>query len=334
MKKIFLFLFSCIFLSAQESPQYIERELLSADAQYERAKNMFNPWYTGPLVTPSASMMPPGSADIQPYLFIGGTYGGYNKDREAISLPHNIYSLQVISVTLVGVTDSVDFTLTPSGIVNWENHKNGGGFNDLTAIAGFCITKQTLYVPSMKFTIAETFPTGKYKNLSSNGLGLNSTGGGSYQTQFGFAIGKVIWWIYEHPLHLRYFVGYTVATPVHVRGFNTYGGGFNTRGVVHPGKSFTSDLGMEWSFTEKWVLAMDVVYFLQNETKFHGYSGVLANGAPAVVGSGYNDNLSLAPALEYNWNANLGVVCGVQFSVYGRNSPVFAKGQFSVTYTW
>lgn len=334
MKKIFFFLFSFLCLSAQESPQKIEKELMSAEAQYERAKKMFNPWYTGPLVTPSASMMPPGSADIQPYLFIGGNYGTYNKDREAVSIPHNSYSLQETTILLTGVTDSVDFTIATGGIANWENHKNGGGYNDVTATVGFCILKQTLYIPAMKFTIAETFPTGKYKNLSSNGLGLNATGGGSYQTQFGLGMSKIIWWIYEHPLHLRYFVGYTVPTPVHVKGFNAYGGGFGTHGIVHVGKSFTSDLGMEWSFTQRWVLAMDVVYVLQNETKFHGHPGVLANGAPAAVGTGYNDNLSLAPALEYNWNENLGVVAGVQFSVYGRNSPVFAKGQFSVTYTW
>ena len=46
------------------------------------------------------------------------------------------------------------------------------------------------------------------------------------------------------------------------------------------------------------------------------------------------DNLSLAPAIEYNWNENLGVLGGAQFSGYGKNSANFITGQFSVVYTW
>ena len=293
---------------------------------------MFNPWYTGPLITPSASMMPLGQGNIQPYLFFGGAYARFNKDRRSISLPHNVYSMQVTSGVFMGITKSVDLIITPSATVNWqkdlagENH-SGGGFNDITASLGFLITPETLYVPAMKFSIIETFPTGKYKKLSLNGQGLNSTGGGTYQTQFGFAISKVIWWMYRHPMNLRAFVGYTLETTVHVDDFNTYGGALRTHGKVRPGKTFTSDLGIEWSFTERWVAALDVVYVAQNKTRFHGTT-------VAPVGGGYNDNLSLAPAIEYNWNENLGILWGVQFSVYGRNSLNFAKGQFSVTYTF
>ncbi len=333
MKKWFYLLLLPLSLAAQ-SPQKVEKELQDAQAQYQRAKEMFNPWYTGPLVTPSANMMAPGGANIQPYLFINGAYAAFNKDRQSIALPHNTYGVQVTSGMLIGITPSVDLSITPGAIINWQEHHTGGGFNDVTSTLGFLINRETLYVPAMKFTINETFPTGKYQNLSVNGLGLNSTGGGSFQTQFGFALSKLIWWIYDHPLNLRYFIGYTLSTPVHVKGFNTYGGGFHTNGTVRPGNLLTTDLGIEWSFTRKWVLALDVVYTAQNSDKFHGKPGFLANGAPASVGSPYNDNLSLAPAIEYNWNSNLGVLAGVQFSVYGQSSSNFAKGQFSVTYSW
>ncbi len=316
-------------LSAEQppSPKRIQKELISAEEQYKRAKNMFNPWYTGPLITPSPGMMSPGYANIQPYLFIGGNYAQFNKKRHSVSLAHNQYSMKVTSGMSTGITPSVDFSATPSATVNWSDHHTGGGFNDLSATIGFLITPQTLYIPGMKFTIAETFPTGKYQHLSFNGLGLNSTGGGTYQTQFGFAISKVIWWTYPHPINLRYFIGYTIETPVHVKGFNTYGGGRDTTGVVHPGNTLTNDFGIEYSLSQRWVLALDVAYVAQNRTKFNGHSTL-------PVGGGYNDNLSLAPAIEYNWSPNLGILWGVQFSVYGRNSANFATGQFSVTYTW
>lgn len=330
MQKFLFFLFCTSILFAQEpilTPRQIQAELDEANARFARAKKMFNPWYTGPLITPSPGMMPPGQANIQPYLFINGTYGAYNKKRKAKPIPHNVYTLQVTSGIATGITKTVDCSITPAGQVSWANRRHGGGFSDLSATIGFLINPESLYIPGMKFSITETFPTGKYQHLSLNGLGLNSTGGGTYQTQFGFAISKLFWWWYEHPMNLRFFVGYTVETPVHVEGFNTYGGGLDTHGVVHPGDTLTTDLGIEYSFTERWVIACDIAYIASGRTKFNGFSA-------APVGNPYNDNLSLAPAIEYNWDENLGILWGVQFSVYGRSSPVFAKGQFSVTYTW
>lgn len=324
---IAFFLTAALIADPIKTPEQIQKELNQDEALYQKAKKMFNPWYTGPLITPSPGMMPPGQANIQPYTIFGCNYANFNKNRKSVSLPHNLYSLRQTAGMATGLTKSVDLAWTPSAVVQWQNHQTGGGFQDFSATIGFLINPETLYIPGMKFTINETFPTGKYQHLSLNGLGLNATGGGSYQTQFGFAISKVIWWIYDHPLNLRYFIGYTIQTAVHVKGFNNYGGDLLTDGTVKPGNSLTTDLGIELSLTQRWVLALDIAYVAQNKTSFHGTT-------TAPVGGGYNDNLSLAPAIEYNWNPNLGIVFGSQFSVYGRNSANFANGQFSVTYTW
>ncbi|MBX7067149.1 MAG: hypothetical protein K1X28_07955 [Parachlamydiales bacterium] len=318
----------------QKSPEEIQKELDAAEAKYKQAKEMFNPWYTGPLVTPSASMMPPGYANIQPYLFVTGSWAAYDSERHVVSRKDNVYSLQVVPPMQIGITNTMDFVFGPAAIVNWQGGHTGGGFNDLGTTIGFPILRQTLYLPGMKFTIAESFPTGKYQHLSTNGLGLNATGSGAYATTFGYAISKVIWWTYPYPMNVRAFLGYTVSTDVHVEEFNAYGGGFGTKGKVSPGNRLTADFGMEVSFTQRWVFALDVVYTATNRTKFHGNPGLNADGTVAGVGGPYSDNLSLAPAIEYNWNENLGILWGVQFSVYGRNSSVFATGQFSVVYTW
>jgi hypothetical protein len=317
------------------SPEQIQVELNQAEAQFAKSKAMFNPWYAGPLVTPSASMMPPGQANIQPYLFIRGSYAAFNKERKSISLPHNSYQLEAIAPMQMGVTDTTDFVFNPSGQMNWSNGKQGGGFGDLAVTYGFCILRETLYIPKFKFTISQVFPTGKYKNLSLNGLGLNATGGGSYQTAFGFATGKVIWWTYPHPINVRLFMGYNMGTVVNVRNFNSYGGGYDTKGRVRIGNTLTADLGMEVTLTQRWVAAMDVVYTASNSTKFHGNPGRNKDGTPASVGNPYNDNLSLAPALEYNFDqGNMSILWGVQFSVYGRSSANFVNGQFSFEYAW
>ena len=311
----------------KESPQIVQEQLNEAQIQYEKAKKIFNPWYTGPLVTPSATMMPPGCGNVQPYLFVNGSYAEFNKNRESKSLKNNQYSLEALATLFTGITKSVDFNITVSGQGIWQGSISSGGFNDISAVVGFLITPESLYVPAMKFTLGETFPTGKYQDLNPSKKGLDASGEGSFQTQFGFAISKVIWWLYEHPLNTRFFISYNVPDHVEVHGVNAFGGDPKTVGHVSIGRTLTTDLGLEMSFNQNWVGALDVVYVSQSRTRFWGYT-------TTPVGSDYNDNLSLAPAIEYNWNENLGVIAGVQFSVYGRNSMNFAKGQFSVSYTW
>lgn len=319
----------------EKSPQQIQAELDIAQAQFLRAKEMFNPWYTGPLITPSASMMPPGYGNYQPYIFLAGNYARYNAERKAISLPNNLYQLTSSNILQFGITKTMDIIVTINAEGQWQNGESGGGLGDTTATLGWPIVMQSLYIPQIKFSIQETFPTGPYQHLSHNGLALSGVGGGSYQTQFSIALAKLILWTYKHPINTRLFLGYNIPTPVHVRGFNTYGGGFGTKGVVHPGNTFKADLGIEISLDQPWVFCFDIVYSSQNKTKFHGNPGtVTPGGAPASVGGGSNDNLSLAPGIEYNWNENLGVLGGAWFSVYGRNSLAFAQGIFSVCWTF
>jgi hypothetical protein len=226
----------------------------------------------------------------------------------------------------------VDIVLNLAGQGNWQNGQGGGGFGDLGMTIGFLIFKQTPYIPGFKFTVGQTFPTGHYKNLNSNGL--NVSGAGAYSTQFGLATSKVIFWSTKHPMSLRGFVGYQLSTPVHVSGFNSYGGGFGCSGKVKPGNTLSADFGLEFSITQNWVAALDVVYSATNRTKFHGVAGTLASGAAASVGSGYSDNLSLAPAIEYNWSSHLGMIAGGWFSIYGRNSSDFGSAVISVTYSF
>ncbi len=319
-------------LTRHKTPEEIQQELNRAQAQYEHALKLFNPWYTGPLITPSATMVPPGWAMWQPYIYFTDTYANYDVHRHVVKRP-NLFSVKVQPVIVqVGVTPSVDATIIMSAVENWCKGHSGGGFNDITAAVGFLINKESLYVPKFKFTVSQSFPTGKYQHLSHNGLGLDGTGAGAWQTSFTFAAGKVIFWNTLHPVNTRFAFTATLSTPVHVRNFNAYGGGFKTSGSVHPGNAYSADLGIEVSITQPWVAALDIVYNWQNTTSFHGKRGFNADGTPASVGTGYNDQLSLAPAIEYNINENMGLLGGVWFTVYGRNAGDFVSGIF--TWYW
>ena len=67
-----------------------------------------------------------------------------------------------------------------------------------------------------------------------------------------------------------------------------------------------------------------------DRTKFSGKRGRDQDGNPAEIGSGSSDVLSLAPALEWNFTENLGIIGGVWFSLTGRNSEDFISYVFSV----
>lgn len=316
----------------EETPQQIQKQLSSAEAQFEHALKLFNPWYTGPLITPSATMVPPGYALWQPYIYFTDTYANYDTRRHVVDRP-NLFSVKVQPVILqVGVTSSVDASLIMSGIANWSKGKSGGGFNDIATTVGFLINRESLYIPKFKFTISQSYPTGKYQHLNHDGLGLDSTGAGAWQTSFTFATGKVMFWNTLHPINARFAFTATLSTSVHVKNFNAYGGGFKTSGSVHPGNAYSADLGLEFSITQPWAAALDIVYNWQNKTTFHGKPGFTAAGTPATVGTGYSDQLSLAPAIEYNFTDTMGLLGGVWFTVYGRNAGDFVSGIF--TWYW
>jgi hypothetical protein len=341
MKKtpiIFACGFSAVCLLAQtehKTPAQIAKELEDAENQFNRAKELFIPWYTGSLQAPGATNVPPGLGFIQPYVYLTENYASFDSERKSRSLSSSLVSLNPSASLQFGITDNLDIAIgNLQGFVNWQHGQSGGGFGDINVSLGFPICFETIHVPAMRFIIREIFPTGQFNYLNSNGYNLSATGGGSYQTYFGLSLSKTTFWRSQHPLRLRLAATYTIPSCVCVHGFNTYGGGYKTNAKVRPGNIFFGDIAFELSLTQRWVLASDFVYTFTNETTYSGYAGVKGDGSPASLGSGYSDSISIAPALEYNWSENLGIIGGVWFSVYGRNSLNFVSGVFSVAYTF
>jgi hypothetical protein len=330
---LWLFFYS-LMLCAQEStehvtPEQIRLQLNEAQAQFEHAKKLFNTWYTGPLITLGASMTNPGQLNYQPYLFIAGNYSSYDQHRHKVKTPTTVNLIAQPIVVSTGITPSVDLSFVLSMQENWKEHKSGGGFNDISTSLGFLINHQTIHTPQLKFILKQSFPIGSYKNLSVNGLGLNGTGAGAWQTKFALSSSKIFFWDTTHPLNGHLALSYQISTPIHVTGFNTYGGGFGTNGTVHPGNLFELDFGLELSISQPWVIALDVVYDCASSTKFKGNHGVTSSGDPASLGNPYFDYLSLAPALEYNLTDSMGLIAGLWFTVYGRSTAAFVQGIFS-----
>jgi hypothetical protein len=335
IRKFFWFIGLCVFVYAQEVPsvEHIRGELNTAEEDFKIAKKMFNPWYGGPLLTGSGNTLSPGLVNIQPYLFVIDNYAAFDGERKA----HSIHDLVVVNPVFslqIGIVKRVDVTLNLQGLYQKQRGKSSGNMGDTTLSMGYSLLFEKPYVPAVKLSLKESFPTGKYQHLESNKPGVDSTGSGSFETTVGLNISKVVWWSLTHPMQFRLSLNYDIPARVLVGGFNSYGGGFGTKGKVNPGNSFIGCFGYEFSCSQKIVLAIDVDYVYNNKTTFRGNDGLNSDGSLAITGNPSKDILSLAPALEYNFTPDLAFIGGAWLSVWGRNNNDFISGIVTVTYTF
>lgn len=333
-----LFILSSALLFAQEQkapppPEVVEKQLQEAESEFERAQKMFNPWYSGPIVTGSAHVMKPGKANIQPYLFVTDNYARYDAETTARHIPDFVVINPFIS-SQIGIISWMSCSLGLQWVHNKQSGQHATNVGDTSFGLNFALLKETPYKPAIRLSVTEAFPTGHYQHFDPKKGGVASTGAGSYQTTFTFNVSKIVWWIVTHPMNFRTSLNYTVLSHVHVEGFNTYGGGFGTKGTVRPGSSFTGNLGYEFSFTQNWAFALDAVYSFAWANKFSGKAGVTSTGAPATVGGPFSESFSLAPAIEYNPYANLSFIAGPWFTVWGKNTLDYISGIFSFSYTF
>ncbi len=315
------------------SREEIQSEVVDAQAEFERAKEMFNPWYAGPLLTPSPNVLGKGLVNIQPYMFFTGNTRQYSKSGSSESIP-TLFQVNPQFITQIGVWDRFSIINNVPAIYNRQNGQSSFNIQDISLNLAFQALKSSPHTPAISLTVSQVFPAGKYENLNPAKGGVDATGSGAYKTSFSFTMGRVIWWIPNHPMNVRMSLNYQVSTDVGVKSFNAYGGGYGTNGKVNVGNSLTADAAFEYSFVQKWALACDFVYTYSSKSTFTGNSGLTAAGAVASVGGPFSDQLSMAPAIEYNPTANVGFLVGVWYPLWGRNSLGFVSGVITAEYTF
>ncbi len=274
------------------------------------------PWLTGPLLAPSGHTVAPGKTNWEPYLFLTKNY---NPDSSWVINPF-------IQITH-GITSYFDIKLETQAFFTFKDGEVGSGLSDFSVILGFQALEDNPdgWMPDLRITLSETFPTGRYQRLNPDKQGADSTGSGSYETFTSFNFQKLFHIFGNHWLRPRLFLRYIIPAPVSVRDFNTYGGGFGTDGKIYPGNNFTGILAFEYTLTRNWVLALDIQAVYVDKTKFSGTKGVNPNGSIASVGNGKEVQWSYAPALEYNFSDWLGIIWGVWFTGATKNSTDFVS---------
>lgn len=282
------------------------------------------PWLTGPLLAPSAHTVKPGHVKLQPYLNTRVKVGNYNSHWHAVSRD-NFYTEELRFKTKIGIAKRVDFEFSPIVLYRETLGRHTMNIGDMPLVLNIQILNPIKLGegPALKLGIRADVPIGKYQKLNPSKMRTDEMGAGCWFPGASFAASN-IWYISGfHYLEIRIFGEYRFGVPVHVKGFNAYGGDKYTRGIVYPGNYFMLDTAFEYSLTQRWAIACDLVYSHCNRDRFSGKSG-------SFMKNPSSEELSMAPAIEYSWKDNLGIIGGIWFSFAGRNIDQFINGMLSL----
>lgn len=279
------------------------------------------PWMTGPLLAPAGKTVPRGHVNFEPYGFYTDYQGGFK-------------NIEAVPVLTLGLTDFMDIQGSIPLDYSWFHGQHDGGLGDFSLALGFQLHRQTDhgFWPDVRFVIQEVFPTGRFEELDPDENGVDQTGTGAYQTYLGLNFQKLTALKNDHWLRTRLGLLAVFPSDISVHGVNTFGGTTTTEGIIHPGNSFSADLAFEYALTQHWVPVFEVLYVNSNAFNFNGNPGFTPGGSMAAIGGSGGNQVSLAPALEYNYNANLGIIGGLWFSVTGPHSSKFVTAALAINY--
>lgn len=291
------------------------------------------PWFTGPLLAPSGHTVAAGKQNIEPYLYVTDNIGFYNNRWHLVHQTKS-HSISPTFIFTQGMTRFMDIKMTVPYDFNSKQNQHDNNIGDISLILGLQVLqdKAGTIIPDLRMTIKEGFPTGRYENLIPRKLATDATGSGSYQTGVGLNFQKLMHIYKIHFLRTRLSLVYTIPLSTTVHNFNTFGGGFGTDGTINFGNKFSVDLAFEYNLSKNWVYAMDILYTDLQNSKFLGFPGINSNGRLAKISTASAQQLSLAPALEYNFNKHFGMLAGAWFSVTGQDATDFVSGVVALNY--
>ena len=284
------------------------------------------PWTTGPLINASAHVTPAGKINIEPYYFLNVFNGIYDDHWKNQHVPTYWQSDFELSAT-IGLTKWMDFAINPGAYYTTCRGQSDFRVNDLVTGFDFQLLNEDHdgWIPALKLGILEDFPIGKYDHFDPNKFKTDEGGQGSYQTKIFLCAGKLVQLRDDHWLNMRLTVDCWLESKVRVHGLNTYGGAIDTDGWIYPGQEFEVDFSYELTLSKHWAIACDHIFGYQTPVKFKGYPGRLKTGQLADLNDSWAAAFQLAPAIEYNWSENLGVITGAYFTIAGRNANAFAS---------
>lgn len=271
-------------------------------------------WWTGPILANSAHTLPQGHALIETYLY-DDIQGGNDAYRS-------------FNYLLYGLTDRWTIGLIPVGGVNSGGGKGARlGLNDVNLQLQYGLTTfdAASGMPEISLAVREGFPTGKYDRLANANDGF---GGGAYATTLALFTQDYFWLPNGRLLRFRLDLYESFSGSATLTDTSVYGTAAGFRGHARPGDAFLLDASLEYSLTRSWVLALEFLANHGDATHVGGADGAM----PVHFDIGSSDGFGLAPAVEYSWAPNWGVLAGARILMAGRNTPFSVTPAIAINY--
>jgi len=292
-----------------------------------------DPWFTGPILAGAGTTVPAGHTNLEIYSIFLNDKGRFDRHTRTTPTPA-AHSNQYTAIFGHGLTNHLDIQFSFPYLENRQEEHEHHGVGDMQAALGYQVLKQTSVFPDLRAVVMASIPTGRYEQLNPSLIGTDATGRGSYKATYNLNFQYLAHPFADNYLRTRLILSYTYTYPALVTGHNHFGGEHDTNAHVYPGGSPNADLAMEFSVTQNWVAVMEAYYYTAPAARVTGNPGTTALGLPANIGRPGNSELSFAPAIEYNFSANYGIIAGVWYSQQGSktapsfNAPVVAFNAF------
>lgn len=295
------------------------------------------PWFTGPLLAPAGHVVPNGHTNFEIYGLNILTNGSYDEHGNIMHIPlfRTLIGNPILSH---GFADWLDIQTTVPYTLNATQGVHSSHISDVAVSAGFQLLEQKSRKDhfDLRFVVQESIPTGRYDHLNPALLGTDATGLGAYQTQMSLNLQYLLPVFETHYLRTRFIVSRLFGTTVKVDGLSSFGGTEHTHGKVKVGHEYNVDLAFEYTLTQNWVAVMEGYISKGADTRFNGILDLGNIGSPpiTVVASGAFIEKALAPAIEYNFNQNIGIIGGVWFPLSGINTPHYFTYVLALNAYW
>ena len=240
----------------------------------------------------SARSLPQGHVLIEPYFY--DVSSGHTTGQNSFTY------------FLYGATDRLTVGAAPDiafNSVRGAADSSGVHLGDTTLRAQYMLVTMDAehYIPDLAFAVLQTLPTGKYDRL---GRGSDGFGGGAYTTSLNI-YSQLAWWMPNgRLLRTRFNVAEAFSPRTPISGASVYGTDAGFLGHAQPGNQLSVNAAAEYSLTRNWVLAMDLIYSHGNATITQGSAG----HRRAAAEFRQQRRVHFAPAIEYNFTSNLGVL--------------------------
>lgn len=263
------------------------------------------------MVAPSPGALSPGHFLIEPYFYdvSAGRANSYG------TLTYLLYGL--VDGLTVGASPTAGFN-TAGGAPS----SSGLGLGDVSGIIQKRLTRYHpgSWVPATAFNISESFPTGRYDRLGARTN--DGFGSGAYTTTLSLYTQSIFWMPNGRIVRMRVNVSQAFSSTPRVDGVSVYGTDAEFRGTATPGAASVADVSWEYSLTRSWVLALELNNRYQSRTRVRGAELVDSLGVqpPVHLDAPAADAFAVAPAVEYSWTPNIGVLLALRVIPPGHHT--------------